>query len=439
MSEGNISGQFVRAVFDTWRRERIAFLILRNYESLPEQTTNDIDVLVAPRQREVAERLLRSVAHEHGFALHNRAEFSTLALYFHHPESLEQVHFDLFTDLRWRNLRFLECDEFLNRRVERNGFYVPHPADEAATNLLAYTIYSGRVKEKYKEQVSAVAKVEAHSMQQVLARSYGSRNAWALVQAAAREDWPAIEKRIPALRRRLFCRHLNRRPLWTLWSNARNAFRLLRRFLHPPGIVVAICGPDGSGKSTVHERLAELLAPSFSPAKSRHYHWKPPFLTTSRRARRGSAPNPHSQPTRSRLASLAYFGFHWIEFFAGSHLAFRWVPFRGGMVVIDRFYYDFFVDQARYRLNVPMPFVNAAMVPLKHPDIAVLFDAPPEVLFARKQELNLAELQRQRLAFKAATKLIPNLVVVDASQPIEVVARSLARTILAHSMDRQKR
>lgn len=439
MPESNTAGQFIAAVFERWRRERIEFLVLRNYEGLPDRTTNDIDVLVARRQRRAAERLMLSVAHQQGFVMHNRAEFSTLAFYFHHPSTLAQVHFDLFTDLQWRNLRFLECDEFLGRRIERNGFFVPHPADEAATNLLAYTIYSGRVKDKYKEQVSTVARGEAHAMQQLLARSYGSRHAWALVQAAAREDWPAVEKRVPALRRRLFFRHINRRPAWMLWSGARNAFRLLRRFWRPPGLVVAFCGPDGCGKTTVRERLADLLAPSFSPSKSAHYHWKPPLLSTGRRARRVAASEPQAQPMRGRAVSVAYFAFHWLEFFIGAHLAFRWVPFRGGMVVIDRYYYDFFVDQKRYRLDVPSWLVQAGMVPLKEPDIVVLFDAPAEVLHARKQELSLAELRRQRLAFMETMKRIPSVVVVDATQPVDAVCQALARTILTYAADRRRR
>ena len=95
-------GQLVRSVLRAWDAADIAFLVLRNYEGLPDFTTNDIDVLVAPEQRGRAEQVLLAAAREAGFRLHNRAEFATLALYLSHGESNVQAHFDLFTALKWR-------------------------------------------------------------------------------------------------------------------------------------------------------------------------------------------------------------------------------------------------------------------------------------------------------------------------------------------------
>lgn len=438
MSEPAGIGRFVSAVFAAWQRENIVFLVMRNYGGLPEHTTNDIDVLVSPSQRVAAEQCIVSTALQHGFSLHTRAEFATLALYFHNPDTLEQAHFDLFTELSWRGFRFLECKDFLSRRVEREGFFVPHPCDEATASLLSYTIYSGRVKDKYKENVSYMAGMEARHMQNLLTRSYGSRLASRIVQAAARRDWQAIERLVPSLRRRLVFRHLNRHPLWLSWSLLRNGWRLFARLLRPPGIVVALCGPDGSGKTTVSEQATNLLAPTFGPAKTCHYHWKPPVFSTGRRARRVSGPNPQDQPARGSVASLVYFAFHWTEFFLGSHFAFRRLAFRNGLILIDRFYYDFLVDQKRYRLNVPKWLVEAGMAFLKHPDIAVVLDAPPEVLSQRKQELTLPELARQRNAFLELARHLPNAVVIDASQPADLVASTLARMILTHCIDRRR-
>jgi hypothetical protein len=49
-------GELVRAVFDAWNREAIAFVVLRNYERLPEDVGNDLDVLVVERDR--AQRII---------------------------------------------------------------------------------------------------------------------------------------------------------------------------------------------------------------------------------------------------------------------------------------------------------------------------------------------------------------------------------------------
>src|SRR5512140_2316056 len=86
----------VTMVFQDWRRHRLDFLVLRNYEGLPEVTTNDIDVLVAPRHLRRAEDSLLESAERCGFRLHNRGEFATLALYLSSKRSTcrVQAHFD---------------------------------------------------------------------------------------------------------------------------------------------------------------------------------------------------------------------------------------------------------------------------------------------------------------------------------------------------------
>ena len=151
-------------------------------------------------------------------------------------------------------------------------------------------------------------------------------------------------------------------------------------------MTVVLCGADGSGKSTAAAAVMEELSGTFSPAKVQHFHWKPPLFSAQRRAARGPATDPHGQPPRNPLASLCYFGFHWLEFFLGSHLRFWPITFRGGLVLIDRFYYDFFVDQWRYRLRVPQFIVRLGHSLMKKPDLVVLLDAPAEVLQAESRK-----------------------------------------------------
>jgi len=117
------------------------------------------------------------------------------------------------------------------------------------------------------------------------------------------------------------------------------------------------------------------LSITFSPQKVRQFHWKPPFFSARRQAARSPTTDPHSRPARNPTFSLAYFGFHWLEFFLGSHLRLRMIAFRGGLVLIDRFYYDFFVDQRRYRLRVPVSIVRLGHFFLKKPDLVVLLEA----------------------------------------------------------------
>ncbi len=423
-------GQLVTAVFHAWDRAGIDFLVLRNYEGLPDFTTNDIDVLVAPCQLRRAEEVLLAAAQGVGYRCHNRAEFATLALYLSSAQSGRQAHFDLFTALKWRGFDFLDCREFLRRKVCCGLFSVPHPADEAATNLLAFLIYAGKVKPKYMPSITAGFRAEAARVTDLLSRTYGAAHAKFLAAAGAREEWGAIEAATGALRRALVWRQLVKCPGRILQAWLADALRLVRRFLRPPGLTVALCGADGCGKSTAASAIVNGLSGTFSPQKGRHFHWKPPLLSARRRAARGPASDPHGQPVRGRPASLCYFLFHWLEFCLGSHLCFRPITFRGGLVLVDRFYYDFFVDQRRYRLQVPQGIIRLGYAFLKKPDLVLLLDAPAEVLQSRKQEVPPAETERQCRAYRALVGSLRNGRIINAAQPVEKVGADIYRTIL---------
>jgi thymidylate kinase len=428
--------RLVTAVFRAWQQAKLDFLVLRNYEGLPSFTTNDIDVLVEPRHRCKAEQTLIEAARRSGFRLHNRAEFATLALFLSNPDSSAQAHFDLFTALKWRGFDFLDCRGFLQRKVQRDLFAIPHPADEAATNLLASMIFTGKVKEKYLPSIVAGFRDEAQAAKQLLAQTYGQAQARFIVEAGAAERLTEIEGRTGALRRTLILRQVTRHLWRTSKSLLTDAARLSRRIARPPGLTVVLCGADGCGKSTAAAALIESLNGTFSPAKGRHFHWKPPLFSQRRREDRVPTTSPHAQTARNPIASLVYFSFHWTEFFLGSLLRLRPITFRGGLILIDRFYYDFFVDQRRYRLRVPQWLVRLGYALMPKPDLVFLLDAPAEILQERKSEVPLDETRRQRAAYLELVRGLKNGCVIDATQPAAHVARDIVNRVLDFMAER---
>ena len=427
----------VRAVFAAWNQAGVDWLVLRNYENLPDSTTNDIDVLIGPAHLDRAEKILLEEAERAQFRLHNKAAFATLAFYFSHKDSGVVIHFDLFTALKWRTFHFLRCDRFLERKRNIGLFAVPHVAHEAATSLLATMIYTGQVKEKYKPAIQAGFAAEPAEAAAVLAGSYGESLAEFVVDAGAAGRWSEIEAATPRLRQNLIARQVCNHPLESIRSASADAMRILNRFFWPPGLSLVLCGADGCGKSTIGDLLSQSMAATFPAAKSRRFHWKPPVFSGRRQAERAPVADPHAKRPRNRLVSLVFFALHWLEFMLGSLLRIRPITFRGGLVVTDRYYYDFLVDQSRYRLNVPGWLVRSGLAFIRKPDLAVLLDAPVEVLRARKQEVPPEETQRQREAYLAMMRSLPNGNVVDAAQAPEKVVADIRKLILDYMVKRQ--
>jgi len=258
------------------------------------------------------------------------------------------------------------------------------------------------------------------------------------VAAGAQGDWSRMESQAGALRRTLILRQIAFHPLRTFGTFLRDGARLVRRLLRPPGLTVVLCGVDGSGKSTAARSAIEGLRGTFSPAKGRQFHWKPPVFSGRRQAARGLISDPHAKPPRSGLISLLFFAVHWWEFLLGWPLRICPVTFRGGLVLIDRYYFDFFVDQRRYRLRVPPGLVRFGYRCLPKPDLVFLLDAPVDVLQGRKQEVSRAETERQREAFLELIGNLPNGRIIAATQPADQVAADIIRAVLDFLAQRAK-
>ena len=427
---------FITTVFAAWNQAGVQFIVLRNYEDLPESVSNDVDILVQPQQLALAECVLIGAAGRAGYELHNRAEFSPVSLFFFQPESLRQIQVDLFSSLRWRGFTLFSTEEMFRHRVQRNGFAVPHPAHEAAINLVTRLIYGGYVKAKYKPGISASFQAHPGEAERLLATAFGRRRGRRLVQQSLGEKWADIEKEASALRRQLVVRQVARHPFRTLKAVGADVLRLARRYLRPPGLKIAFIGPDGCGKSTVASRVIERLKHTFLPDKGLQVHWKPMIFFSQTRLHRPPTTNPHGQSPRNRLLSLFYLAGHWCEYLLGSLLLLRPVRFRNGLVIMDRFYCDFLVDQRRYQLQVSEFLIRWGYVLLPKPALIFLLDAPPEVLQSRKREVPFEETVRQRAAFLKLVQGLPNSRIINAARPPEDVAKDITRHILNYLRNR---
>jgi thymidylate kinase len=215
--------------------------------------------------------------------------------------------------------------------------------------------------------------------------------------------------------------------------------RLAGRFLQPPGITVILAGADGCGKSTAAEKLVESLRGTFHPNKSLRVHWKPAVFLRKRRAARPPTTDPHGKPPRGVPASVALLFYHWTEFLIGCWTQFQPVLFRNGLVLVDRYHFDFVVDPRRFRLAALPRLARTLFRLLPSPDLVFLLDAPPEVLQSRKREVPVGETARQREAYRSEIGRLPNARIVDAAQPPEAVGAELVRATLDYMAARQVR
>jgi thymidylate kinase len=423
----------LRTLFSNLKGHDIDFVVLRNYEQLPFTIGNDLDLLVTGQQRARAEQIVVSAAAARGYRLHNRAEGPHVMLYFCHEDTCEQIHVDLFGGCLWRGFMLLSAEEVCARRTQGPLFDIPHPAHEAIVTLLKTTLYDGAVKESYRPEIAA--RVAAHEglVTDILARSFGRPLASALVGDVRRGDWSSISGRVLALYRSLVIRQFGGSPLQTAVSLWRNEIvRVWRRARRPVGLGIALIGPDGCGKTTVGRALRGQLEGTWRPKDVSYIHWKPSVLGPL--PSESGPPNldPHGKPVRGPVLSLLFFLYHAAGFVAGGLRRILPLKIHGQLVILDRYYYDFFVDQVRFRMVVPPGVVRSGFHLVVKPDLVFYLDVAPEIARSRKAEVALEETARQREAFRELATWLPNAHVIDASRPVDVVAADIARHILGY-------
>ena len=239
--------------------------------------------------------------------------------------------------------------------------------------------------------------------------------------------------------RQAVARHLlHRAPVGHLWSWSlvalRGALAPRRARRGHRGLVVALLGPDGAGKTTLAQGLVHE-----QPLRARRI-----YMGTNREAGDALPVARWVARRREALGERAR-GFTWLAVkvlgFA-THLAeeqYRHALARrhrahGGIVVFDRYTLDANVN-ARLR-RTPTSWVRRLRDALLQagacrPDPVLVLDAPGEVLYARKGEHSPNRLEQMRRAYAALATECPEVVVIDASQDAGVVRRTVTSLLWA--------
>lgn len=251
---------------DELERRDVNYCVLRNFEFLDgEDIDGDVDILVPESDHKTADAALRDLGYRRGRGDTSR---QTTYLTFHVP-SRRLLVLDLYWDApTYNGLPILDGERTLNRARRHEGVRVPCDEDLFVELLFHGALNKNGYRAEYEatlrdlaERVSKRA-VLAHANKVFgrLGRSVAKAALDGNLDRAVRLKWPLVAA---ALRERP---SLVRRFVWDLIVR-RELVLPLERLAHTydpldSGAVIALLGPDGSGKTTVAKEVSSVLRAS---------------------------------------------------------------------------------------------------------------------------------------------------------------------------------
>ena len=372
--------------------------MLRGYESLPDSVSNDIDLAIDPDQINAFEKISHEFLVDRGFTRICRMDkFQFVQLYYYSKILKQSLHLDFKYGFTYRGMTYLDITKVLKNRIPLRMFFIPSPEDELATSFLKeYNHNQGVRKDKIGKLKSLLNNVENKNVFE----DYYCKQSPEFIKAIS-EDIYDLKKLGRRNYLKLFSKNIRRQGFFTTIGNSlgylRKEFRLFR---NPPGKFISLLGPDGSGKTTSYEMIAEEIGKHFY-SNVTYYHFRygklPPISRLMGRKQvknveRTVEENLKEAEKTSRFFFL-YPIYYFFDFLMGS-FDIRYKKYKNHLVVYDRYYYDYIVNQAYKKL--PRFFMWPYKWFIIKPDVLIYLKADADVIFNRKPELPVYLIKYQQ-------------------------------------------
>jgi len=444
-------GFFLKKFFDNLNASGICYAVMRNHEPLPFSSGgSDLDIIVAPNHAEqarmIAFKAIRSaggvpigIAESPGFfkvyAL-GKEEKST--------ESWWGVCLDFNAGLYFRGLRLL--DEHIAWPLRyHHGISVLDDGFAGVLGILKEVLNNEIYPVRYIEAARMVASSDDWHQIEALLAPMGT-GVLTRLRAMLLSDLPA-EKLLDECRklRQEFMQYVfSQHAVLSCWARVIYEWCKVRRYLKSSGVVIAILGVDGAGKSTVINAILPALNAATHNAVVVQ-HLRPTLLPPLARLKGkkhlpvGPVLKPHGSSPSGILGSLFRMVYLTLDYFLGYWLWTRpKIAKQPTVVIFDRYAYDMALDPRRFRIGLSSRVAGwfASLVP--KPDLIFCLYGDPEVIAARKGELPVEETKRQINALREFAECEPRAVLISTDTGIDETRDQVLQTLCTFLEKRAK-
>ena len=426
---------FLRELYSSLDKENISYCILRKADILNTGVFNDIDWAVDYHYISKFWEILNSVCkklHWKLFMNIKKDGFQTVHLYYSENCVVSLLHFDLFNNFSWHGIRIFKNEELLSNPVIIDGFCSVSSDIEAMIQLFTRYFFNGYIKDEYKENIKYIFKERKNKVLSKLIYLMGNKNASIFYNLVILAEWKQLENKVKFFQIAIKKHFGRKNPVEFVKEQIVFKWYQVIRLFKKHGCMLVFEGSDGSGKSTIIDNMPQILYRSFKEDNIDYYHWRPGFIKSPKTnsGSKGIVTNPHRDKSYNKVISLGKFIFFNIDYILGYWIKVRPQLLKGRMVIFDRYYYDYYIDKYRYRFDIEDYIFDLFLPLIPKPEVTFLLIGDPKLLYQRKKELTVTEIEKQNNRLIKSADKFKNAQIINVNKSIKDLVDEVSTLIL---------
>jgi dTMP kinase len=437
-------------VFKVINESNLDYCIQNKYEMMPEEIPSDIDMMYRNASEEDLDNLVSKVAKETGLIVTQKIcqgyfEYTYIISY-PCPQKYFQLQLDFYRAISRRGyLNIMPAEEMLENKRFYKCFYVPDPYIEFKYMWIRRTIKH----DMNNEHIEIAKKLYLNNPEKYieqLKKDFGAEVSSLVLEILDKNDVEIFNRNFEVFNSA--AKRISRKnaslPVRLKYTAFMLGTVIPKRIFHKCGLSVAFIAPDGAGKSTIINRVKETVSGSFYGVNL--YYMRPHLfknlghynkLNPTEEA--ATNDNPHGVVCDGVFKSAVRFFFYNLDFQLGTLLKINRKKINKQLVIFDRYYYDYFADMKRYKYSLPAWFPAAFEWMIPKPDMVFVLDGNPEVLYERKKELPISELEKQCSVFHQLAQNRKNFYAINVNRDVDTIVDEVTETILQEMSRRTSR